>query len=74
MDLIYHVPVEVRQAAIDLGVLLDEADDFCRQGDELLTLATPPRAVAFRRWFLEEFVRQIDGQPPVSWEDYQARA
>jgi hypothetical protein len=74
IDLVYHVPVEIRQAVIDLGILLDEADEFCRRGDELLTLATPPRAAAFRRWFLEEFVRQADGQPPLTWEEYEAKA
>src|SRR5262249_11520037 len=48
----YRVPPSVGQACVDLDHLLDEADEFCRQGDELLTLATPPRAVAFRKWFL----------------------
>ena len=71
IDLDYRVPAAAREACIDLGRTLDEADEFCRQGQELLTLATPSRAVAFRNWFLEEFVRQIDGHPPTPWEDYQ---
>ncbi len=71
IDLVYWVPAEVKQAAIDLGTLLDEADEFCRQGEQLLTLATPPRALAFRRWFLEEFVRQVDGEPPLAWPQYE---
>jgi len=69
IDLVYRVPIAVRQACIDLGRLLDEADEYCRQGQELLTLATPARSVAFRIWFLDEFVRQIDGEAPTPWTD-----
>lgn len=69
IDLVYRVPPEAKQAAIELGAMLDEADTFCREGNDLLTLATPPRAVAFRNWFLEQFVRQIDGLEPTPWRD-----
>jgi hypothetical protein len=69
IDLVYRVPREVKQAAVELAVLLDEADQFCREGNDLLTLATPPRAVAFRRWFLDQFARQIDGLEPSRWEE-----
>lgn len=66
IDLSYEVPPAVGEAARQLGALLDEADEFCRAGD-LLTLATQPEGVAFRRWYLEEFQRQTDGQPPRPW-------
>jgi hypothetical protein len=66
IDLAYDVPPAVAAAARQLGDLLDEADEFCRAG-ELLTLATQPEAVAFRHWYLEEFQRQVDGQPPRPW-------
>ncbi len=66
IDLLYEVPPEAAEAAVRLGALLDEADEFCRAGD-LLTLATPPEGVAFRRWFLDEFVLQIRGHEPRSW-------
>lgn len=66
IDLVYRVPRQVREAIIHLGALLDEADEFCRGGG-LLTLASPPEAVAYRRWFLGEFLRQIDGEPPSPW-------
>lgn len=66
IDIDYRVPSDAREAAIGLGELLDEADDFCRGGD-LLTLATDAESLAFRRWFLEEFVLQIEGQPPRPW-------
>jgi hypothetical protein len=67
IDLEYRVPREVGAACIHLGELLDAADEFCREGEVLLTLATPPDAVAYRRWFLEEFVRQADGAAPRPW-------
>jgi hypothetical protein len=70
IDLEYTVPPDVAQAAIDLGALLDEADEFCRAG-ELLTLASPPEAIAFRRWFLDEFARQVAGGEPVPWSDWK---
>ena len=44
----------------------DEADRFCQVGD-LLTLTTPPDALAFRRWLLREFVRQAAGEAPTPW-------
>ena len=74
IDLRYRVPAEARRASIDLGAMLDEADAFCREGKELLTLTTPPAALAFRRWFLAEFVRQLDGEPPLPWPEYSRRA
>lgn len=71
VDVVYRVPAAVKTGVIELGALLDEADDFCRQGEQLLTLATPPRALAFRRWLFEEFVRQADGEPPRPWPEYE---
>ena len=66
IDLHYQVPPTVAAAARQLAELLDEADEFCRSGD-LLTLATQPEGLAFRRWYLEEFQRQIDGLAPRPW-------
>ena len=66
IDLSYEVPPAVAAAAAQLCDLLDEADEFCRSGD-LLTLATPREGLAFRRWYLDEFPRQIDGHPPRPW-------
>ena len=65
----YLVPAGVKEACISLRDMLDEADEFCRRGEELLTLSTPPRALAFRNWFLDQFVRQVDGQEPTRWEE-----
>jgi hypothetical protein len=68
IDLVYEVPPDVKEACLALDAMLDEADEFCRRGKDLLTLATPPSALAFRKWFLHEFVRQADGEPPRPWQ------
>lgn len=67
MDLRYHVPPAAAEASRALAGIFDEADDYCRAGEHLLSLATPPEALAFRRWFTNEFVRQIGGGAPVPW-------
>ncbi len=71
LDLTYRLPVGVTGAVQALSDILDEADEFCRAGQHLLTLATPPELVTYRRWYLTEFVRQAAGQPPRSWAEYQ---
>jgi hypothetical protein len=73
VDLDYVMPTAVTTAALHLGRILDEADEYCRRGQHLLTLATPERQVAFRRWFLDEFVRQVAGEAPTPWPDYVNR-
>jgi hypothetical protein len=72
VDLVYNVPVSVRDACVQLETLLEEADEFCRAGEHLLTLAAAPEVISFRRWFLREFVRQINGEDPTSWADYKS--
>ena len=67
IDLEYRVPSTVAAACIHLGELLDAADQYCREGEHLLTLATPDELLAYRRWFLEEFVRQAAGDGPRPW-------
>jgi hypothetical protein len=73
IDLTYRLPATVGAAAQALGDILDEADDYCRAGRLLLTLATPADLVAYRRWFLSQFTAQIAGQSPVTWDDYLRR-
>jgi len=70
IDLTYRLPASAAAAAQALGDILDEADDYCRAGQLLLTLATPDDLVAYRRWFLSEFTGQLAGEPPISWDDY----
>ena len=66
VDLTYYVPPEAAEACVRLERMLDEADEFCR-ADQLLTLAAPEEAVAFRRWYLGEFTAQIAGAAPTPW-------
>lgn len=67
MDLVYELPVEAKDAVERIAALLEECDEFCRNGEHLLTLATPPDMADFRRWNLTEIVRQIDGEQPRPW-------
>jgi hypothetical protein len=72
IDLEVTVLSIAREAAETLGELFDEADAYCRRGD-LLTLEEPPELRAFRQWYLEQCVRQLDGEAPSSWPEWQAR-
>lgn len=69
IDLTYRLPPAAGAAAQQLGDMLDEADEYCRRGDHLLTLATPPDELRFRKWFISEFVDQLNGAPPTPWPD-----
>lgn len=69
-DLVFRIPPAGASASRELGDLLEEADQYCREGQHLLTLAAPDDVVRFRRWYLWSFVRQIGGAPPVAWPDY----
>jgi hypothetical protein len=73
IDLTYQVPPGAGGAALQLGEMLDEADEYCRRGKHLLTLASAPQELAFRRWFISEFVDQLHGAPPTPWPDYAGR-
>lgn len=60
-----------RQTAATIGrfiELLDLADAFCRE-ERLLSLARTPEQQRFQSWFLNEFVRQERGDPPLAWQD-----
>ncbi len=67
IDLVFRVPPAAKEAALQLDALLDEAEAFCRSGASLLTLATPPDALNYRKWYLGEFVRQAEGGPATPW-------
>ncbi len=73
VDIAYKVPRHMDEAIVRFAELLTAADDYCRHGD-LLTLAPPPEAVAFRNWYLGEFVAQSRGSDPTPWPEYRARA
>lgn len=73
-ELVYRLPAAAADACVILADLLDEADEFCREGDLLLTLASTPEAVAFRRWYLGEIVAQVRGGAPMAWPDADVEA
>jgi hypothetical protein len=70
VDVVYRLPVAAAAASRQLGEMLDEADEFCRQGKHLLTLATPADLVRYRRWYLGEMIAQLDGGSPTPWPEY----
>ena len=63
------MPPAAAGAAQQLADMLDEADEYCRRSDHLLTQATPAEELRFRRWFISEFVAQLGGAPPRPWPD-----
>ena len=67
VDLVYHVPAHVVEAADRLARLMDEADEFCR-AEAMLTLERTPVERAFAQWYLDEFRRQINGEPARPWD------
>jgi hypothetical protein len=74
IDVVYTVPVQIREFLRRAAQALEEAEQFCREGRYLLTLASPPDVAAYRQWAFEEFDRQIGGGPAVPWhESAQAR-
>ena len=66
-DVVYTVPRAVRPVLRRAAHTLHEAEEFCRQGQYLLTLAPPAEVVAYRAWVFDEFDRQLDGEDPVPW-------
>jgi len=73
-ELVYRVPGAAAEASQVLGDMLDQADAFCRDGSHLLTLAADADVVAFRWWYLRQFIDQIAGAAPVPWPAVQAAA
>jgi hypothetical protein len=67
IDLSYTVPAHVVDAADKLDALMREADEFC-DGEQLLTLPRSRVMVMFADWYLDEFRRQVAGQPPRAWD------
>ena len=67
VDLTYEVAAHVVEAADNLERLLAEADEFCAR-EEMLTLQRSDLVREFSSWYLEEFRRQIKGEPPKPWD------
>jgi hypothetical protein len=73
IDLTYAVPPTAGDAALRLDRMLEEADEYCRAGDRLLTMAAPADAAALRHWQLTEFAAQLDGAEPTPWAEWLTR-
>jgi hypothetical protein len=67
IDLELFVPLTFRHQTLEAVPILLEVDEYCRTG-QLLTLVPSDELRAFWQWYLGEFVRQIDGFEPVSWQ------
>lgn len=67
VDLYYPTPVTARASILEFSEVLEEVDVYCRAGQHLLTLAPTEETVAFRRWYVAQFIRQLDGEPPTPW-------
>ncbi len=65
-DLRVTLPSNGRALAVQLSSLFEEAEEFCRRGD-LLTLAESDEPRRFRAWYLDQYVRQLDGEAPTAW-------
>ena len=65
-DLAYAVPSDAPARMARLLELLEDADEFCTS-QRLLAITPGEQAVALRRWYLGEFVRQAHGLEPLPW-------
>jgi len=65
-DLVVHMPRATATTLVRFVQLLELADDFCR-AERLLSLARSAEQRKFQAWFLTEFVRQANGNLPLSW-------
>lgn len=70
VDLSYPVRPETEQVVLAWQQMLRQVDEYCASED-LLTLRRTPEQVALQDWVTEEFLRQIDGQPPRPWSQVQ---
>jgi hypothetical protein len=66
VDLTYELPPSAAASLRQLDQLMTDADEFCRSED-LLTLASTPTELAFRRWYLDQFMTQLAGGEATPW-------
>jgi hypothetical protein len=67
MDVTYTVPPELRPLLHRVLAVLDEVEQYARDGRYLLTASAPADVAAYRAWVFAEFDRQIAGEDPVPW-------
>ena len=64
IDLDVKVEPEAAPILTTMLEMFDLADAFCK-AERLLSLQRTPEQRAFHVWYLTEFIRQIDGEPPI---------
>ena len=69
VDLVYPVRPEAEATVLGWLQLTHEVDAYCR-AEDLLTLQRTPDQVALQQWVCEEFLRQLQGEPPRPWSEY----
>lgn len=72
LDLVVDLSPRLGVEASELNLLLEEINDFCREEESLITVATPWDLVSFRRWLLGEVADQVNGARPRTWEEHSA--
>jgi hypothetical protein len=68
VDIELRVPRSMIGDVAELQRTLDAADELCGEG-HMLTIAPAPEISAFRRWYLDEVVRQLGDASPTPWSE-----
>ena len=66
VDLTYELPRSVGPAMSEFRELLEQADQFCQDG-QMLTMALATQEREFLWWFIDEISNQADGAAPSPW-------
>jgi len=72
-EVVYHLPRTSVTLVRHVEDILREVDAYCRDGQELLTLAPPPDVVAYREWVTNQVLGQAAGERPTPWPVFAAR-
>ncbi len=66
VDVVMLFPAGSQDQIVAVADQIDEVDEFCVAG-ALLTPPSTPAIKLFRRWYTDEIVRQLSGQPSEPW-------
>lgn len=69
---VYRLPRRTVPFMEHVDDILREVDEYCRAGEELLTLAPSAEVAAYREWVSGEVQRQNAGEPPTPWPVFAA--
>ena len=71
-EVVYRLPRSAAAFVQRIDDLLSEVDTYCRSDAHLLTMAPPDDVAVYRRWSIEEVLRQSAGAAPRPWPAYAA--